>query len=96
MAGPGQSSVLEVVVVARAAGDRVSRGPDGGVRVHVTRPPAQGEANRAVVRLLARVLDLPPSALELSGGQRSRRKRFTVHGLDAAALRDRLSGLEEG
>jgi len=93
---PEPAAVLEVQVIPRAARDRVSRSPDGAVRVHVTRPPAEGEANRAVARLLAGFLDLPPSALELVGGARSRHKRFRARGLDAAALRGRIARLEEG
>ena len=52
-----------VLLSPRAARDEVGPMSDGVVRVRVTRPPADGEANRALIRVLAGALDLPPSAL---------------------------------
>jgi hypothetical protein len=69
---------------------------DAGVlRVRVTRPPADGEANRAVQRLIARALDLPPSGVRLLSGERSRRKRFAIDQLSTKELAARLSRLDE-
>ncbi len=84
---------LELAVVPRSAADRV--GPyDGGVlRVRVTRPPSDGEANRAVLRLVARALDLAPSRVFLVAGTRARRKRVRIDGIDDAELQRRLGRL---
>ncbi|HUF05943.1 MAG TPA: DUF167 domain-containing protein [Candidatus Binatia bacterium] len=84
---------LEVVVTARASADRVGPFRDGVLRVRVTRPPADGEANRAVLRLVARSLDLGPGSLELVAGARGRRKRIRVSGLQAAELDRRLAAI---
>jgi uncharacterized protein YggU (UPF0235/DUF167 family) len=64
---------------------------DGVLRVHVTRPPADGEANRAVLRLVAGWLEVPTSALELVSGRRARRKRIAVAGMAPDELRRRLA-----
>lgn len=82
---------LEIAVTPRAAADRVGPYADGVLRVRVTRPPADGEANRAVLRLVARALGLPPSRLVLVAGERARRKRLRVDGVDAAELDRRLA-----
>ncbi len=84
---------LELAVAPRSAADRV--GPyDGGVlRVRVTRPPADGEANRAVLRLVARALDIAPSRVTLLAGSRARRKRIRIEGIDDAELQRRLGRL---
>ena len=84
---------LELAVVPRAAADRVGPYDAGILRVRVTRPPADDEANRAVVRLVARALDLPPSRVTLVSGERARRKRVRVEGIDDTELRRRLQGL---
>lgn len=84
---------LIVRVTPRADTDRVGPYADGLLRVRVTRPPADGEANRAVLRLVARALGVPSSTLTLVAGARSRTKRYAVSGLSAADLRDRLSAL---
>ena len=80
-------------VTPRAAGDRVGPYLDGLLAVRVSRPPADGEANRAVIRLLASTLHVAPSAIVLVAGTRARRKRFAIHGLTAAELEDRLARL---
>lgn len=65
------------------------------LEVRVTRPPADGEANRAVVRLLAATLGVPPTTLTLVAGARSRTKRYAIEGLTAANLAMRLSALKD-
>jgi hypothetical protein len=86
---------LEVLVTPRAATERVGPAEAGVLRVRVTRPPADGEANRAVRRLIAQALDLPPSGVRLVSGERSRRKRFAIDGLSATELAARLARLDE-
>ena len=86
---------LIVRVTPRAEADRVGRYAHGVLEVRVTRPPADGEANRAVVRLLAATLGVPPTTLTLVAGARSRTKRYAIEGLTAANLAMRLSALED-
>lgn len=64
---------------------------DGVLRVRVTAPPVEGEANAAVARLLARVLRVSPSAVAVIRGVRARDKRVRLTGLTEAELRRRLA-----
>ena len=84
-------SRLSVRVTPRAAQDR-SEGfdADGVLRLRVTAPPADGEANAAVVKLLARALRLPARDLVLVSGSTWRRKVFEV-ALSEPEVRERLS-----
>jgi uncharacterized protein len=84
---------LQLVVTPRAIADRVGPWRDGVLRVRVTRPPADGEANRSVLRLVARALRVPASRLEIVSGARGRHKRVRVAGLDEEELDRRLGGL---
>ena len=84
---------IELFVMPRASADRVGPFLEGVLRVRVTRPPADGEANRAVLRLVARAIGVSVSRLTLASGERGRRKRITVHGMDAAELGRRLAAL---
>ena len=86
-------AVLEVAVVPRASTDRVGPYADGVLRVRVVRPPADGEANQAVIRLVARALRVAPSSLELLAGTRARRKRLRVDGIEPEELDRRLRAL---
>jgi uncharacterized protein YggU (UPF0235/DUF167 family) len=86
-------AVLEVAVVPRASAHRVGPYENGVLRVRVVRPPADGEANRAVIRLVADALGLAPSRLELIAGRTARRKRLRVDGIDPDELDRRLRAL---
>ncbi|HUH85017.1 MAG TPA: DUF167 domain-containing protein [Stellaceae bacterium] len=79
---PGASAERIIGLVAEA---------DGGValKVAVTAPPAEGRANDALLRLLAKTVRLPKRDLSLAHGAADRRKLVHVAG-DAAVLRPRL------
>lgn len=82
---------LVVRVSPRAARDSVEGfDPEGVLRVRVTAPPAEGAANAAVAKLLARTMDLPSRDVVLVAGATSRVKTFDVP-LDPAELSRRLN-----
>jgi uncharacterized protein len=68
-------------------------GADGReeLEVRVAEPPADGAANVAVVRLLAKALDLPRSQVAIVGGHSSRHKRFALP-LELEEVKRRLGG----
>lgn len=65
--------------------------PDGVVQVRVTAAPQEGDANRAVLRLLSRALGVPRGAVRIKGGAASRDKWVEVDGLDAAQAKRLLT-----
>lgn len=83
-------ALFAVRVTPRASRDAVKGFlPDGRIHVTVTAPPANGAANAAVVRVLARALHLPPRDIVLVRGTTSREKLFEVH-LEEPEIRARL------
>jgi uncharacterized protein (TIGR00251 family) len=68
------------------------RGPEAVLRARVAAPPSDGQANAALIELLAGSWNLPRRDLTLVGGTASRVKRIHIRG-DAAALRARLAAL---
>ncbi|MXU64058.1 DUF167 domain-containing protein [Oceanomicrobium pacificus] len=88
---------LSVRVTPRAAQPglrRVDTDPDGAavLAVHVAAPPADGAANAALVKLLAKLFGVPKSAVTIAAGQTGRRKRILVAG-DPDALAARAADL---
>lgn len=83
---PDGGTLVAVRVQPRASREAVEGWHDGALRVRVTAAPVDGDANRAVLRLLARALGLPLSALDLVRGARGRDKLVRVRGLSAAAV----------
>jgi uncharacterized protein YggU (UPF0235/DUF167 family) len=65
-----------------------AEGPAFSARVRAI--PAEGEANAALERLVAKWLDVPKSAVRVTQGPKSRVKSLTVHG-ETDCLEQRLS-----
>lgn len=52
----------------------VNEAPDGSLRLRVTAAPADGEANKAVISLIARRFGVPKSSITIVAGAASRDK----------------------
>ncbi|MCC6386376.1 MAG: DUF167 domain-containing protein [Dehalococcoidia bacterium] len=82
---------LAVRVTPRASRDAIA-GFDrsGTLLVRVAAPPADGAANAAVTKLLARALGLPARDIVLASGASSRQKLFDIP-LSESEVRARLA-----
>ena len=61
------------------------------LKARVAAPPVEGEANAALVRLIAKALALPRSAVRIASGEAGRIKVLEIDGLDEAEVRRRLA-----
>jgi uncharacterized protein YggU (UPF0235/DUF167 family) len=61
------------------------------LKVRVRARPVEGEANEALIRLLAKALGVPRSTVSLARGGQSRLKMIEVAGLDDAEIRSRIT-----
>jgi uncharacterized protein (TIGR00251 family) len=85
---------LRVRLTPRGGRDRIDGfSPDAAagrvLRVRVAAPPVDGAANAALVRLLAKAMGVPRSAVTIVSGDTARDKTLEVAG-DPAALLKRL------
>ncbi|WP_284877044.1 DUF167 domain-containing protein [Brevundimonas sp. MEB006b] len=60
------------------------------LKVRVRARPIEGEANDALIRMLAKSLGVPKSSISVGRGGQSRSKMIVVKGLDDEELRSRL------
>lgn len=60
------------------------------LKVRVRARPIEGDANDALIRLLAKSLGVPKSSVSVGRGAQSRSKMIVVQGLDDEELRLRL------
>jgi uncharacterized protein len=81
---------ITVRVTPRGGRDAIDGWAGDVLRVRVSAAPADGKANEAVVRLLARALGVPPSDVRLVSGARGRTKVLEVAGLAESEARRRL------
>ena len=89
------SAELRVHVQPRASHSEVVGWREGSLAVRLTAPPVEGAANRACRDFLAETLGVKRADVELIGGEKSREKRFRIHGLDDAELKRRIDSLIE-
>jgi uncharacterized protein (TIGR00251 family) len=85
--------VLSVRVQPRASRDAIAGWQDGTLRLRVTAPPVDGEANRAVATLLAKALGVAPSSIRVIQGERGRNKLVSIAGLGEDEVRNRLASV---
>jgi uncharacterized protein len=74
---------IAVRVTRRSAKPGIGGWRDGAdgreeLEIRVAEAPADGAANAAVIKLLAKALGIPKSGVEIVGGQTSRHKRIAV------------------
>lgn len=64
---------------------------NGALKVAVTQVAEKGKANKAIIEVLCRALDLRKSQIELIAGETSSEKRFVVIGVSLDELAARIA-----
>ncbi len=89
LSAAGDGVRLAVRLTPRARGNRIDRVAESRLKIAVTAPPAENQANEALLNLLAREWRLPRRSLSLAAGAKNRNKLVQIAG-DPAALMARL------
>jgi hypothetical protein len=82
---------IEVRLQPRASRDELLGLRDGVLHARVSAPPVEGQANRALCRLIAARLRVAPSQVEILRGEHGRSKLVRVGGVGQQALIDALA-----
>jgi uncharacterized protein (TIGR00251 family) len=77
---------FKVRVVPRSSRSEIVGEHDGALKVRLTAPPVDDAANTALVRVLARALELSSDAVEIVSGKRSRTKTVSITGSSVESL----------
>lgn len=85
--------LLQIRVMPRAQPAGLAGFREGRLLVRVGAAPVEGEANRAVLKLLAKHCGVAPSALSVLRGEQARNKTILIKGRTPAEL---ASALEAG
>ena len=72
------SLVVAVRVQPRGSRSEIQGVKDGRLRIKTTAPPADGRANKDVIRQLAKEFGVPPSCIALKSGASQRNKTFEI------------------
>lgn len=83
--------VITIRVIPRARKSGLAGVRGEALLVRLQAPPVEGAANIELVGMLAATLRVPKGAISIVAGDRSRRKRVRVSGIDATTAALRLS-----
>ena len=91
MKGSSREATLAIRVQPRASRNEVAGLVGDTLKIRLTAPPVEGEANEACLAFLAKLLDLSPSHLAIIQGERSRNKVVRIIGLSQDEVHSRLN-----
>ncbi len=78
--------LLTARVQPKASRNAILFNNDNSIRITLTAPPVEGEANKALCVFLAEYLGVPKRAVTLVSGAKSRVKKVSLAGLEASEV----------
>jgi uncharacterized protein (TIGR00251 family) len=84
---------VDILVQPRASRAKIGPMHDGRLKIAVTAPPVDGEANAAVIDAVARWFGVARGGVEVVAGASSRRKTLQIEGVTPDELARRLAEL---
>ena len=79
---------IDILVQPRASRAKIGPMHDGRLKIAVTAPPVDGEANAAVVELVAKQLGIARGSVEIVAGASSRRKTLRIANVTAQQIEE--------
>jgi len=81
---------IDILVQPRASRAKIGPMHDGRIKIAVTAPPVDGEANAAVIELVAKQLGIARGNVEVIAGASSRRKTLKIANVTEQQLAELL------
>ena len=85
---------LHINVLPRSSRNTVAGFQDNCLKIKISKPPVDGQANAACCRLLSELFNIPASKITVVRGHSSRRKTVRLEGISAATAQKVLHSLE--
>jgi uncharacterized protein (TIGR00251 family) len=82
----GDELLFKVQVVPRASRSEIVGEHNGALKVRLAAPPVDGAANDELIRVVARTLKVPKSAVEIISGHTSKLKQLKISGAPPNSL----------
>jgi uncharacterized protein (TIGR00251 family) len=64
--------------------------PDQTIKVRLTAPPVEGQANAALIEFLAKVLGVAKTRIEIVAGSSGRDKLVTIFDMESSEAQERI------
>jgi len=84
---------LQIKVIPSSSKDCIAGWLDGTLKVKVKAPPEKGKANKAVIKVLEKTLDLAKGSIEITSGTTSTRKTVEINCEDGKLIEKKLAAI---
>lgn len=86
-----KGAAIAIRVTPRASKNEITEiRSDGTVKVHLTAPPVEGQANEVLLKFLSKILGVSQSRLEIVAGATGRDKIVSVLDMDADSVHKKI------
>ena len=82
---------LHIKVIPSSSKDCIAGWLEDTLKVKVKAPPEKGKANKAVVKVLEKNLDLPKGSINIASGTSSSRKVISINGINDELINKKLA-----
>ena len=82
---------LHIKVIPSSSKDCIAGWLDNTLKVKVKAPPEKGKANKAVIKVLEKSLELAKGSINISSGETSSRKVILISGNNDETIRKKLA-----
>ena len=84
---------LRIKVIPSSSKDCIAGWLENTLKVKVKTPPEKGKANKAIIKLLEKILDLPKGSVNITSGTTSSRKIIEIKCSDDAVINKKLDDI---
>jgi uncharacterized protein len=84
---------LHIKVIPSSSKDCIAGWLEDTLKVKVKAPPENNKANKSVIKVLEKTLDLPKGSINISSGETSSRKIIEINGSDDELINKKLAAI---
>lgn len=84
---------LQIKVIPSSSKDCIAGWLEDTLKVKVKAPPEKGRANKAIIKVLEKKLDLPKGSINITSGNTSRKKVIEIRCYNDAVINKKLEAL---
>ena len=78
----------------RSANNKICGLQDEYLKIHITSPPVDGNANKMCVKFLAKILSVSQSKITIVSGQNGRKKIIRIDGMNTSEFLKKIPSIQ--
>ena len=82
------------VIHPRSANNKICGLQDEYLKIHITSPPVDGNANKMCVKFLAKILSVSQSQIAIVSGQNGRKKIIRIDGMNTSEFLKKIPSIQ--